>query len=340
MDIQYKRWKAFASFVSQYREDGHYSSLWSEFIRDFTIEPGEFKEVNKFIQKNCRGYSFLDSPSVFPKFRDATELTFGLAVHIIDSIWRRLLSAARSNRLGRQLDWRTYKVYAFLRKNGIKIDDYLGPVSRVHPVRISYNSLKTVYFAHKVFSNCAFDNDRRNFFLEVGAGAANFLIITAFRFSKLSYYVVDLPEMLLVSSFETLKHVPGAHIYMPNDVENGVLEQPLRGDKNFIFLTPSQIGRIPNNSIDLALNIESFAEMPQNVAESYIDFFYRILKPGAYMFTANRESRIISENGSFTCYWKLPYSDKDKIILWEYCPMRQFMMNGMSPNINRLARVP
>lgn len=337
---QFERWKTFASVMSQFRDKEHYSSLWANFINDFRVAPGDFKKVDAFIQKNCRGYGFLNAPAVSHSLRDASELHFGHVVHGIDSLWRRFLSAAKSKKLGRQFDWRTYKVYSFFKKKGIRIDEFLMPISKGGRIRLSYNSLKIAYFAHKVFSNCTFDQGSRKIFLEIGAGAGNFQIITAFRFTELTYYVVDLPEMLLISSFETIKHVPNARIFMPNDVEEGILEQPLQGAKKFIFLTPSQIERIPEKTIDLALNIESFAEMPQHVAKNYVHFFYRALKNGGYMFTANRESRVLSDRGAFTCYWKLPYSEKDEIILWEYCPMRQFLMSEMSPNINRLAKIP
>jgi hypothetical protein len=339
MNEQHKRWDAFADVLPQFRKEADYSPLWYSFIRDFKIKSGGFKAMDKCIQKNCRGYSFRNSPLFFPRLRDTAELLYGFTVLKMDAIWRWFLSAAKGKKLGRMFDWRTYKLYAFLQKNDIRIDEFLLPVKEVRQIRMNYNSLKTVYFINKVFSNCLFDRNAVNSFIEVGAGAANFLIIAASRFSNLNYYVVDLPEMLLVSSYETLKYVPDAHIIMPNDIEKGALERQLPGKKNFIFLTPSQFKRIPDRSTDLAVNIESFAEMPQKIAEDYVHAFYRVLKTGGYMFTANRESRIISEDGSFTCYWNLPYSDNDEMLLWEYCPMRQFLMNGMSPNINRLARI-
>ena len=82
-------------------------------------------------------------------------------------------------------------------------------------------------------------------FIEIGAGAGNFCIVSAQRSNKITYYIVDLPEMLAVSAHQVIKYIPNAEIYLPNEIDKGALKETTDAEKVFFFLTPSQMTSYP-----------------------------------------------------------------------------------------------
>jgi hypothetical protein len=127
---------------------------------------------------------------------------------------------------------------------------------------------------------------------------------------------------------------------LPNEINcRDSLEPPVRGI-NFILLTPSQVDLVPKAKFDLAINIESFAEMEQKVANAYVELTYSWLRDGGSMFVANRESREMPSGGrvsNITSFWKYPFSNTDEVVLLEYCPMRDLLTNRRKRNVNRVA---
>ena len=73
---------------------------------------------------------------------------------------------------------------------------------------------------------------------------------------------------------------------MPNEVNIKNIE-----DCDIVFLTPSQIDWIEDDSIDISINTFSFQEMTHKQIKEYFDFIQRSGKNDSYFFTSNRTEK-------------------------------------------------
>jgi SAM-dependent methyltransferase len=346
-----KRWEAYGASIAEYSKQSDYSHLWANMIQDFG---SEYRGKQDF-RKNFRDYGLNMDASMSGRTHEIFQLLVGGAAARFEelSTWlsRKPLSKlsywaaqAQGGKVRRRdvYDERIFRVWSFMRSQGIDFDSHFDALANSKRPKLTFNTLKTVYFYDKILSNLGKEirgPDVR--FMEVGAGMGNLAILLAGTVSSFTYYVVDLPEMLMVLSTELAHHLPNAVQRLPNEVKSHAQIDAMEGNQRFVLLTPAQAGLIPDESIDLAINIESFAEMNQPTANGYVNEINRSLKVGGHFFTANRESRIIdspNELPQITSHWKYPFEDSDKVVLWEYCPMRDYLTRQKTRNINRIGQ--
>lgn len=353
-----KRWQEYLSSISDYHNNKNYSPLWENMIKDFVIRKEKLIAFDSFVKHHCRGYAFINSRALASKLHEAIQLFFGGCMHSLEKLgsWiakyplqkisfytmRMLGKINNKNYNVRELyDWRLFKIWNFLRKESVDIQKYLEQFKHPLKLKLTYNTLKTIYFFDKLVNICDLFKEKKLSVMEVGAGTGNFAIMMAKQKKNLDYYIVDLPEMLLVASHEINKYVTNAKQTLPNEISHKSKIDSESGGISFYFLTPEQAALIPEDEIDLVINIESFAEMDQEIANNYVELMYASLRKGGLMFIANRESREISREGKIpkiTTFWKYPFLSTDEMILIEYCPMRDYLTNKRSRNINRIAR--
>jgi len=357
-----ERWKAYLQSMSDFRQKKYYSDLWKGLIKEFEINEDELAGIDKIVKQKCRGYNFEKINSKSAKFYNRIIVLYGGTLYGLKRIMEKFIKSPFQRFSGRMKKWiarrlikssrepiydyhlfdiRTIKLLKYLKHRSVKIEEYLQPLSDEKKFVLTYNTLKTVYFFDKLLKNCDLSKHPEPSIFEIGAGTANLAILFGAHSLCKNYYIVDLPEMLLPASYELFRYLPDANQILPSEIgdRKRILLDP---DKiNFILLTPEQISLIPDNSIDIALNIESFGEMEQSIANNYVAAMYRVLRKNGYLFSANRESRVVSEHDGvtyFTTYWKYPFLNSDEVLLQEYCPMRDFIMGEKTRNINRLAR--
>jgi len=357
-----ERWKAYLKSISDFRQEGYYSDLWKGLMKEFEIKEDELPGIDRIVKQKCRGYNFEKINTRSAKFYNRITALYGGTLYNLKRFKEKFISSPfqrLSGRIKKQIahllikssrepiydyhlfDARTIKLLKYLKHRSVKIEKYLQPLADAKKLVLTYNTLKTVYFFDKLLKNCGLSHHPELSIFEIGAGTANLAVLFGVHSLCKNYYIVDLPEMLLPASYELYKYLPDAKQFLPSEVGH---EEEIRLDPdriNYILLTPDQISLIPDNSMDLVINIESFGEMEQPVANKYVAAMYRVLRKNGYLFSANRESRIVSENNGvayFTTYWKYPFLDSDEVILQEYCPMRDFVMGEKIRNINRLAR--
>jgi hypothetical protein len=81
--------------------------------------------------------------------------------------------------------------------------------------------------------------------------------------------------------------MPNLRLLLPNEAET----EP-HDDVQLVFLTPSQIDRLPSRAVDLAVNSASFQEMtPEQVAQ-YFDLVDRVVRPSGLFACYNRVEKI------------------------------------------------
>ena len=136
--------------------------------------------------------------------------------------------------------------------------------------------------------------------------------------------IIDLPEMLILSSALLTYLFPEERILFPHEVDEQA-EKIL--DYDIILLHPLQIPYLQNVKADLAVNIASFMEMDSAEVERYFALIDKHLELGGYFFCSNRDEKItvfeeypwneynnyrdvFSESCRFSASRKHPFSDR------------------------------
>ena len=173
-------------------------------------------------------------------------------------------------------------------------------------------------------------------FLEIGPGGGQFGLMLAAAGLVRSYVFVDLPDMLLATIQTITHHLPGAQVSI-GEIGDG-----------FSFLSPGEIGLVPDGSISVALNFNSFSEMDGQVRDNYIAEIYRAAGPNALFYNVNRRHRRMTgrDGQPFENHPLLyPYRQDDQVIEWEPDEFQQAVRSGLFSTqqssfcISRIARI-
>jgi putative sugar O-methyltransferase len=195
----------------------------------------------------------------------------------------------------------------FLSRKGV-LDEYINFADRLG--LISSMPMARHWWYLKMLKSTLKDNPQT--VLEIGAGSGFFasLLMSEPDWSG-SYYIVDLPEMLINSVANLSNKFQNAFTSL-NSVDSG-------SDFNINFLETSKIELVPTSSIDCALNFNSLMEMQQSTRDYYIDQIYRVCKPGAMFYNVNRMQRSMANDDGATYInnpLQYPYKMQDQIIYW------------------------
>jgi hypothetical protein len=131
--------------------------------------------------------------------------------------------------------------------------------------------------------------------VEIGPGVGNLALVLMKRFQKrpIKYILVDLPEALPFSISHLMYWMPEMSFVLPHELSSVFKAGKENIDSQIIFMTHQQIQEIPDHSIDLGVNTNSFAEMPSGEIEKYFHFLRKTLKKENIFFTVNRVEKAI-----------------------------------------------
>lgn len=143
--------------------------------------------------------------------------------------------------------------------------------------------------------------------LEIGAGGGILSSLLRDKF-KSKITIVDIPDMILVSSAQLINIFPNANLCFPNEVN----EKTNMNNFDIIFLLPNQINLISKEKFDLAINTESFMEMDYKEVKKYFETINLSLKDKGLFFTSNRIRKV---QYFFKYPWKILSSFKKILLL-------------------------
>jgi ubiquinone/menaquinone biosynthesis C-methylase UbiE len=293
MDRFRAHWEEFREWVSaQDRNEGK-SSMWQNLIRDFAIDddrraygflPLERETAGFFLRRKVLETSyFIARASSYIRSRawrlNASGLGMGhLAYHPSGIRWLK--------ELGLYEGWREF-------------------CARHRISEHSSNAIKSYYVACVLASAHA----KGSRILEIGGGLGTLAGIVQDMLEPTAYVIVDLPEMLLLSSVRLRRmypEIPAVFLYP------GSAAEPQDG---FVFCTPETISRLPTDGFDLACNIDSFQEMTEQQVATYIDLAQRVTKPSGLFLNINRRKYLEAERYDNN---PLMYPYKSNLVLrWE-----------------------
>ena len=148
------------------------------------------------------------------------------------------------------------------------------------------NHMITVYYYYNLL--CSYTNlDKIKTIIDIGPGNGNLISLLYSKINNSKIIAVDLPETLSSSILFISELFPKAKILMPHEAKSKNFNL-----YDFVFLTPSQIDMLDENSVDLTINTHSFQEMMHEQINEYFKLIQRVGKNNSYFFTSNRVEKI------------------------------------------------
>ena len=198
----------------------------------------------------------------------------------------------------------------------IKIYDgkiWIGSVSLDYDASF-WSALYTLYSINHFAGRFLNENSR---VLEIGAGSGLDTCTFVAEFG-LKSLIIDLPEVLTLSSALIMTLFPNKEICLPNEINE---DTPLE-NYDFVLLLPNQIGIAEPLTCDLAINISSFMEMHLDEVRRYFWLISKQLRDGSYFFCRNRDKETLlkdypwEEFGKFELVHRAPNGVMANIPPW------------------------
>ena len=164
---------------------------------------------------------------------------------------------------------------------------------------------------------------------EIGGGYGKLAYFTLRDLSKSVYIDFDLPEVLCLAAYYLMKCWPDKNVLLFGE---GDLNCESIHNFDLIFMPPSEIEKMPNDSVDLLINTTSLGEMPAEVANCYIVHVNRI---AMNFFSMNHEYfRNEFAQESFSLLGSEYAIDLDRFKLVFYYPDLGHMIYGGKINLS------
>lgn len=152
------------------------------------------------------------------------------------------------------------------------------------------------------------------------------------------YVVVDLPEVVVLSSAVVATLLPKASVLFPNEIDRSAPLTDQLEKCDFAFLWPDQVLLIPDDSMDVAINMSSFMEMKHQEIASYFDLVQRVVKENGFFYCCNRlEKRPGLGDTEMRHFLKYPWRPQNEDVVLEENPLSK--RAGGHLHIDRLQRV-
>jgi putative sugar O-methyltransferase len=173
---------------------------------------------------------------------------------------------------------------------------------------LNFDDLYHVYGAWQVkrFIDLYKDVKKINSIVEIGAGYGNLAHKIKSVYSKCKYFIIDLPEVLLIQHYYLSQNNPSYKIVNLLDPIQNISENQ-DGD---IFLIPFSRYNDVKIDFDMAINHRSFGEMPKQILFNYIKWIEKNISESGLLYTVNRyvftksKDKNKIRNYPFDDFWK------------------------------------
>ena len=143
-----------------------------------------------------------------------------------------------------------------------------------------------------------------------------------------------MPETLILAIPYLNRLFPNAKILLPNEV-NSEIDDDILAQYDFIFLTPSQLKFVKENTIDLAINTSSFHEMEKTQIAEYIQFIQKVCKNHSFFFNTNSVEKIPHDGEKKDLIFKKTLPNRffeypffnNEILIYQICRFTNFVQH-------------
>ncbi|MCG8315918.1 MAG: putative sugar O-methyltransferase [Pseudomonadales bacterium] len=292
MLVEQSRFEAYKEWIDLNDAAVTYSDIWQECKSTFSSSDSGLRGYGNNRQK--------DYHSLARNVR-LVNLTFGRLKYLLDVINRGVNAALSLVLSGDKTSYRKYGLHYEVDIEGLFKE--LNPECYAEYAKVvqnlgefySYSSLRTFYYFY--LSKQFLPEVSAPNIIEIGAGMGNFAAHVVRSYDSVSYYIVDIPEIIPSALLELSQSggLDGVSFFLPHEFEAFT---SCISPKKIIWLVPAQIKLIQNLAFDFAVNTESFAEMLPHVSQDYINFIDKNLAEGACFFGINRAVRMVTKNFS------------------------------------------
>tara|TARA_Y100001968_G_scaffold291987_1_gene296822 strand:+ start:606 stop:1739 length:1134 start_codon:yes stop_codon:yes gene_type:complete len=203
----------------------------------------------------------------------------------------------------------------------INPDRQVAPKDINKQLSINCNSfdLVTIYYFWQIFRTMNyFIETNRPLIAEIGAGYG--LLITKIKrqYPNSRCVLFDLPEMSAIQTYYLNCEFPEANILYYKDLINHG-SSLFETDFDFLILPGKCINLLPDNSVDLFINMRSMMEMNEDTIGFYFDNIQRSIKENGLFACFNRYYKTTSDKPSilknypFDEYWSIVISQTSRM---------------------------
>ena len=176
-----------------------------------------------------------------------------------------------------------------------KYTEYLDPKFNNIYEKIKFDYPLQYYLALEMIILMNETKDERinyNNILEIGPGGG-ILALILFLNNNCSLFLIDIPEVLIITYLNLKIFLDGYDIFFPNEIE---FKKNLEKRKIYL-LTPSDLNKLPKNYFDLAINTSSFQEIDIKIVNYYLDICNSLLiKDGEFHSNNQTQPKHIKDN--------------------------------------------
>lgn len=161
------------------------------------------------------------------------------------------------------------------------------PGSECQRGRVNFHDLSLIYHAWQTWRGCQDVLTGEPLIIEIGGGYGGMAAKLKDLLPAAHIALFDLPEVNAVQSYYLASRFPGAELLLYSDT----LRNPDRFaamDFDFAVLPGSEMTKLADASVDLALNIRSMMEMTGDAITSYFNALHRTVRPGGLFLCINR----------------------------------------------------
>ena len=235
--------------------------------------------------------------------------------------------------------------------NHRKLEQHPKVFSSTAAVKRHYQDWSGYHASDSIINHYYYQNILRGFIgedqlrtvLEIGAGNGNFPSILYHDWAPLRVILIDLPETLAVAIPFLSGLFSHAKLVMPNEIQvNG-----FPAEFDFAFLTVDQLECIADNSVDLAINCDSFQEMTHRQIDIYFKLVQRAGRDGSFFFTRNRVEKIPCGADPFSVeqpdppnrFADYPWDPRNEVLVYEICRLNRLVqLDDASMRLERIRK--
>ena len=314
------------------------SPLWQVMIKDFSLSGGAGDVARKLFSPNeRRSYGFVRTDTAVSALI-ALERARLWTLHAGSAVLKRVGTWLWHNNLFEPAfgSLMAYPRFLMALKRQGLWEGYRALCRSLDVSPVSFNTAKLYYVASLVRGvRSELPRQEPLSVLEVGGGTGNLAVILG-RLGTLGplsrYVIVDLPEMALNAALvirHFLPEVPIRFTHLTGFPEGRI-------DPGVTFVFPGDIDRLPENCVDLSLNIDSFQEMSADQVSVYLALMQRATHNRGLLITLNRRRVYHGKDNNPLLY---AYDPRNDIVRWESDPYMTYTLNLSGVDDHHLVRI-
>lgn len=160
--------------------------------------------------------------------------------------------------------------------------------------KLSPSGFRHAYYASEFSRAVNLDQQQDFVICELGGGYGNLarILKQVHPARRVTYAIIDLPQMLPVAAYFLRANCPHARIGFWDELRDRSLSRSELAKYDFVLLPNWDIERVSDGGVDAVINTASLAEMDQPIVENYLDQIRRITARNGHFYTVNRDRGI------------------------------------------------